>query len=362
MFRAIAWAWLPVGLAACVTTYEDVPLDSAAEAAMPVALTQTIPFPSSKAAADQRLLLEVYGGVLERLQAAASERDPTQMEALLATYQRTDLPPWLSEVLGGYRALATGLRFQNHAVAKATLVLAPATAAAAPATTAASDTTPSAVLPEPPIGEPLCCVLRLPAPAMPVQLGGQADEDPTGFVVAITIEDTFVDGSSSSSRRQDSVLLPEPFLLTGDAVLEVPVGIDVPAGGSVKRTVHLRIDLMPGYVHVDGARVPVQRTTVGACALSLWPAGYEAIQQAPLASLQRALQVGDAAHFPHVFLAAQFTRDSEREQVLPLLVDQVRFGRADQAQVAMAALRQVTGQTLPIGDRQAWLAWWQARR
>ena len=47
---------------------------------------------------------------------------------------------------------------------------------------------------------------------------------------------------------------------------------------------------------------------------------------------------------------------------MALLIEQIRFGRQDQALVAMAALQVIAGETLPIGDRQAWLAWWQARR
>ena len=50
---------------------------------------------------------------------------------------------------------------------------------------------------------------------------------------------------------------------------------------------------------------------------------------------------------------------SENEQ---LLIDQVRYGRSDQAQVAMAALRASTGAEIPVGDRDGWLAWWQQRR
>ena len=44
-----------------------------------------------------------------------------------------------------------------------------------------------------------------------------------------------------------------------------------------------------------------------------------------------------------------------------MLIDQVRYGRADQAQVAMAALKRVSGLSLAVGDRDAWLAWWQTK-
>jgi hypothetical protein len=44
------------------------------------------------------------------------------------------------------------------------------------------------------------------------------------------------------------------------------------------------------------------------------------------------------------------------------LIELLRFGRPDQATVAMSALRLLTGENLSLADREAWLAWWQARR
>ena len=52
---------------------------------------------------------------------------------------------------------------------------------------------------------------------------------------------------------------------------------------------------------------------------------------------------------------------AQQREACALLVDQVRFGRADQAQVAMAALQNVNGLSIAVGDRDAWLDWWQAR-
>ena len=70
----------------------------------------------------------------------------------------------------------------------------------------------------------------------------------------------------------------------------------------------------------------------------------------------------DARNFACAYLAAVFVPSHERTAVIELLIEQVRFGRDDQAQVAMAALAAVTGAELAVGDRDAWLAWWQARR
>jgi len=60
-----------------------------AEAAMvPVAL----PFPENDATPDERLLFEFYGRIFERMQEAVADRDPAQLDALLASYDRPRLP------------------------------------------------------------------------------------------------------------------------------------------------------------------------------------------------------------------------------------------------------------------------------
>lgn len=335
-----------VGFAACVTTYEDAPV-VVAERTRPKLVPLAIPFPTRSASDEDRVAMELYGGVIERLQAAAKDRDAPQIEALLAAYERPGLPTWLRSVLDGYRALAVGIRFQQHVVGHATLAPEPAVAGAAA---------------EPPIGAPVRFLLSLPAQSSPVVLGGRDDEDPIGFAVAVTIEDTFVDGSTRTSKTQDTVWLPARLDLAGDRTLRLPIGLEIPGADAVQRVVHVRLDMLPGYVRVDGTRAPVHRKTIGAVVMTQWPAGHEAIAKAPLPALRTALQIGDAAHFRHVYLAAHFANAVEREEMLPLLIDQVRCGRPEMAQVATAALREATGERLPLGDRQAWLAWWQARR
>jgi hypothetical protein len=86
------------------------------------------------------------------------------------------------------------------------------------------------------------------------------------------------------------------------------------------------------------------------------------VRAQPLATLRAAIQRGDAEHFAHVRLAAEFAPDAERPRVQELLIDQVRLGRPDQALVAMATLRATGAADIAIGDRERWLAWWQARR
>ncbi|HEX6811849.1 MAG TPA: hypothetical protein VF384_09530 [Planctomycetota bacterium] len=344
---------LLVTLCGCVTTYEDAPLPQPVRDPVPLAVPFAIPLPKVPGGADQ-VLVAFYAGIMQRMRQAARDRDVAHLEFLLEGYDRRDLPPFLQEQLRGYRAVAKGLRFENHAIEHASLSLVPgpgaAVAGAAPAPAV------------PPCGEALRFELVLPPGAATFVLGGREDADPIGFSVTVTIDDIYVDGSSRSSRTEDFIRLPATFTLAGDQELRLPLAIDAEAGGSLQRTVHMRVDLWPGYVTVDGVRAPIQRTAIGACTLTQWPKGYEALQQAPLQALENALRTFDESRFAVVFLASALTRGQDREKAMELLIEKVRFARADRAQVAMAALRAISGQTWAVGDREAWLAWWQARR
>jgi len=347
-------------LGACVTTYEDAPLFENQLDRPEFAVAQTIPL-GTPATEDQRAMLELYDGVLRRLHEAAAERDLDGMLAVLDSYERDKLPPIIRDRLAGYRSLAHGLAFQKHAFRNASLQVVAGQNGAAPAAPSPPGTATTEAK-KPALGEPLRIELALPASGEPVRLGGRDDDDPIGFQIAITVEDSYVDGGSREQKDHAIHWLPATIDLSGSAVLRLPIALDIPAGDAVQRTVHLRIDLMPGYITAARRRAPVQRTTVAALSLTQWPAGHEVIVEKPLATLREALRLGDAAHFRHVYLGAVFTTGADRETALGLLIDRVRLGSQPQAMVAMAALRAITDTNLTIGDREAWLVWWQMRR
>jgi hypothetical protein len=288
--------------------------------------------------------------VLLRMQEAQQERDLSQLETLLASYERPDLPPRIQEHLAGYRAVAIGLRFLDSAPRQSKLLLAP---------TAAGGERPSA---PPPLGEPLRLELQLAAGVEPARLGGRDAEDPVRFAVAVTVDDSFVDGGSRSASTTEFVWLPADFDLTGSSVLTLPIAVDLGGGDAVRRTVLVRVDLMPGYATVAERRVPIRRTRLAAASFTQWPKGYEALAKAPLAELKAALRRFEPSQFARAWLAALQIGSEERPQAIALLIEQVRFGGPEQAQVAMAALRSITGVEVPVGDRDGWLAWWQQRR
>jgi hypothetical protein len=344
-------------LGACVTTYEDTPLFGNVNLQRPeFAVLQTIPLGDASASEAERPMLELYNSVLKRLQQAVEERDLPAVEGLLSSYERANLPPALLGQLQGYRSIAHAMAFQRHAAAASTLKL------VAPGGEAVADAPAVELAAPPPIGDPVRFEFALPAPQKPVRLGGREDEDPVGFAVAMTIEDLYVDGGTRKNTNQEFVWIPQTIELKGGVTLRLPIVLDLPALDAVQRTVHIRIDLMPGYIQAGGGRAPLQRTSVAATSFTQWPKGHKAIAKNPLANLREAIRLGDAAHFAHVFLAASFTTGAERDVALALLIDQVRLGSQAQAMVAMATLRSLTGMTESVGDREAWLAWWQLRR
>jgi len=351
--RALARVGALCALAGCVTTYEDAPLVQDDLARPEFAVPQTIPIEAASQDPNQLLVAQFYAVVLRQLHEAAEDGDLPQLEALLASHARDDLPPALRDRVRGYRDIARGLRFSREAAQRAAVAL---------GEVPAGEEAPPLEDGLPALGAVLRLELQLPAGAIPVTLGGRDDADPIGFLVAVTIDDSFVEGSTRSSSTNRFLWLPESFVLAGDAVLRLPVEIDLPGATAVRRDVHVRVDLMPGYVMVDGHRAPITQTAIAARTMTQWPVGYGTVAAAPLRELQAALQSFTPKTFPRAFLAAAATRGADRETAIDLLLEQVRFGRADQAQVAMAALRSMTGLSFLVGDRDAWLAWSRDRR
>ena len=338
--------------ASCITVYEDAPLIDAGELEIPeYAVAQTIPLGRPNSSPQEQLLTRFYGSVLERMQEAADDRDTAVLFGLLDAYEKPNLPGWLADRLHGYRALGHGLRFVAHAMTNSRLALVAATDAAA-ATAVAT----------PVIGAPIRFDFTLPGAGTAVILGGRSGDDPVGFSIAITYEDDYVDGGNLRQTRNEIEWLREDYELAGDALLRLPLSLEIDAGKAVRRTIHLRVDLMPGYIRDGEFRAPVSRRTLAALTLTQWPAGYEPIVKRPLATLREALRLGDAKHFPHIYIGAAFTKGPDRDVALGLLIDQIRLGRQELAVVAMATLSALTGADIGVGDREGWLAWWDMRR
>lgn len=379
-------------VAGCVTTYETMPLLGGPDVPAPDVAAVTIPFGTESEGRDA--LGEVYRSVLERMQelVKAKERDLPQLEGLLARYERPGLPPSVAAAMASYRTVAQGwrcldqLRMQAHVEVvgpDGALVLTSSSSASesspeggAPkpwsvtTTTAVAEVPVAAATPKaptmaatmPPIGSSMRFALVATAGVDPIRIGGRSSDDANVFAVVLYIEDHYVDGSSRSWKHEDMVWLPQDCELRGATVLRVPVQLDAPGGESVRRRVRLCFDLLPGFLQAAGVRAPIRRTRLGETTFTQYPQGYDAIQAAPMAQLRAALAAFAPRDFARAWLAAQATTGVERNEAMGLLVDQVRLGRPEQAQVAMAALAEMTDGAVAIGDREAWLAWWQRRR
>jgi hypothetical protein len=358
--------------AGCVTTYS--PIDFVGQASeMPVSQPIAIPIPAAQGG-NNRLLLEFYSGILRRLQDAADDGDVALLDSLVASYDKPNIPASVSQHLAGYRAIGRGIRFRQHAVRKAVLelrlpdgalpdgALPDGALAAEPEAGSVGDVTvaKTVALKVPALGNDLHLHLRLPAMAKAVILGGRKDRNPIGFSVSVTVEDEYVDGSTRSFHTDGVVWLPERFELLGDNELLLPIDVGAASGDAVRRNVTVRVD-MRGHVEIDEIRAPIKSTSIAAGSYTQWPAGYEIIAKQPLAALKVGLAAFQSNNFASVYLAALKIPAPQQHEACALLMDQVRFGRDDQAQVAMAALQNVSGLSIAVGDRDAWLGWWQAR-
>jgi hypothetical protein len=330
------WAAALALLGGCVA----LPADEAdlAQDARPIVVS----LPGASAGGEDRAVHEYYRGLLRRLHEAYSDADLPLLRRLLAGGARERAPEWARDRLDGFAALTQGLAFELHCRERATLV--------------APETIPA-------VGQPVQFRLLVPpGPGPGWVLGGEGDRNPASFRARFLVEDDFVDGSTRSHDSDTTLRMPRPVRLVSPEELMLPLELDLGEDGAVRRSVLAEIELLPGHVAVDGVQGPVRRTLLGRSRIVQYPAGHEAVRERPMDTLREAMRRGDPEHFRHVWLAAVFAPSSEHEAVLEALIGWVRIGRPDQQRVAMAALKVVTAAAPTVGDRESWLAWWQARR
>jgi len=348
--------------AGCVVTYSPVDLVNQSSE-LPESQPIAIAIPEAQGSSS-RLLLDFYSGILRRLQDAADDGDVALLDSLVASYDRPNIPASISQHIAGYRAIGRGIRFSQHVLRTAVLELRVPEASESDelrADTAIVDGHDSVAAPKvPALGEDLQLRLRLPAMTNAVMIGGRDSLNRIGFSVSVTVEDEYADGSLRSLHTDGAVWLSERFELVGDKELLLPIDVGAAVDDAVRRNVTVRVE-MRGHVEIDGVRAPVKSAGIAAESYVQWPVGFDVIAQQPMAALKLALASFQPKNFASVYLAAWKIPVAQQREACALLVDQVRFGRADQAQVAMAALQNVTGLSIAVGDRDAWLDWWQAR-
>lgn len=330
---------------ACVTTEFD---DDPVATAVPVVLE-----PIAAPAGTDQTLVQFYESLLAQMLEAHQDRDLPRLRTLLEGVAPLAQPDWVAPRIAGFDALSCGLQFELATEQKGRLSEVEPVAAA----------DGIAPLPRTSIGSELVYEFELPAPpGGPWRLGAVGEPDPVAFQVALVVREHFLDGTEKKLEDADVIRLDRAIELA-DEPLRLPVRIDLGASECVRREVELSVQLLPGYVRRGDLRAPVRTTLVASGRALQWPPGHEVIRTAPLRTLQNAQRLGDRAHFKHVRLAAEFAPPTERPEVERALMEWVRLGRPDQALVAMAALRAITERGAPVvGDRDAWLSWWESRR
>lgn len=348
---------LLAALGSCVTTSLD---DDAPAEARPVVVSD-----AGAPAGSDPALVEFYRSILQQIGEAHRARDYERMRSLVDAYLLDVAPDWAAERLAGFRDLSFGLQFEQHAAEEAVLAQVAVPREGAGGDMAVAEGAASApALPADTIGAPLDFELRLTAPSEGAwRLGASDDRDPVAFRFTISIRERFVDGSSRKVEDAEVVRLDRGVDLSSQP-LALPVRFDLGPSACVRRDVELFVELLPGYVERDGARAPVRQTWLAKARVTQWPRGHAALRQDPLAALRRAMERGDRDHFLHVRVAAEFAGEKSLSEVERMLMDWVRLGAPDQATVAMAALKDLdrTASAPKVGDRDAWLSWWESRR
>lgn len=320
-------------LCSCVTTVvEDAPPTMPSQQRVEIPLPSVVPSTLSVDA--------YYESVVGQMQQAVAERDIAHLQALLAAHDDARAPAWARARMLDFRDLIRVLEFEERLPQFAAIELQPGEHA---------------------LGAELgfaVTVQRWQGAA--VELGAEGSTFPANVLVSITLVDRDPIGSRSE-RRSSRILAPADTVRLHEAPLHLPFRLLEGHGGAAERTVSIRAELLPGRLSIDGVGVPNRRVLLGQYEQVFYPAGVAPIQEKPLQTLRNALALGDAAHFPHVFLAASFMPEVDRPAAAALLIERLRLGRADQARSAMAALQVLTGESLSVDDRESWLRWWQSR-
>lgn len=337
--RSPSAALFALTVAGCVVV-DERPSAPAPIAAVPVA----IPFADAQHQAQP--VDAYYDSVLTQMQQAWLQNDASRLSLLLQTHERPDAPDWARDRVASFRRVLEVMGFEALVHDHGQLDL--------PA-------------PLPALGERLALTVRLgPMPSVAVSLPGGNDPLRARFVLLLQLIDLDSFGTQMENAVTRVVDLPQNIDFAAGEAVRVPVEIDVPAQNSVLRRVLIDVFLMPGHVELQGARLPNRRVRCARAEVELLPHGHDRIAAQPLAALQAALRLGDAAHFPHVFLAARAIGRSasagERELALAALIDRIRLGQEGQMRNAMAALAQILPDAAATcHDREQWLQWWSGR-
>ncbi len=280
-----------------------------------------------------------YQGVLKQMHDAASGRDAQQLRQLIEVHRREAAPEWFKRRVADFEMHLPALEFEVHVAENSSLrLLDQAT----------------------PLGAPLNFLFTIPPQDQrQVSLLAGGDLDSARFLATISIEEFDCYGSSSVWRSSRLLELPQRLDLSMGKILGLPIALPAIASEGAYLRVSISVDWMPGYLRIDRQRLANGRVQCARLEALVFPQGVESIRRAPLTTLRSALQLGDAEHFNHVYLAALFMPADLRSEAQGMLIQELRLARADLARVCMSALALGAEADLSVDDRLGWLRWWQ---
>lgn len=327
--RGFAACLLATGLAGCVTTILEPQHD-------PTPLAQgAVVIPLAPGGEGSGPIDEFYRDIVMQMREAAAERNRERLADLLELHDRADLPQWVQPQIARHRLTLLAIDFERHVTRQGAFALAD----------------------EPvPLGAPLDVTFRVPprgGDGTRVGIGG------AGFALHVRFElrDTDVFGSVTRRSGSDVLRLRDPFDLAVQE-LSLPIRIVAPADAAVVRQLDLVAELLPGEAELSGTRVPYQRVLCQSFTRILYPDGVAPIRNEPMKTLRAALALGDAAHWPHLYLACTFLGPDERDDATALLMRLVQLAEPGTRRVAIAGLRVLHPDGPGLDDREGWLRWW----
>lgn len=171
-------------------------------------------------------------------------------------------------------------------------------------------------------------------------------------------------GGHESLRRHRSFRLLDEVALESDQSHFLRSELPLVMEGDPGALWQVRVDarLRCGGARLGEMSLPLHRVEYRAAQLFAFPPGWQELQAAPLASLQRALASPEPVLDRHVLIAAALLQGEDRYRGLDALLDSLtRPASAARALTATAALQWLT--QLPLGPNpDDWIRWRETRR
>lgn len=325
-----------LAVSACVTT----PLEEPPPEAQTVDLQAVvIPF-AEGSSGDSTPADQYYSSILNQMQEALAERDLVRLSSLLAGKTRSNAPEWARVRIERFKTAELGLQFEAHAAKHSRI---------------------DVVQLGRTIGQPVDFIFQLDTPPNHDVMLEDTRRSGLRFQATLSVGDYDAYGGRTRRTASRTLRLVKPLTRHMEHPSEATFRAPADPTSAVMRELIVVVELLPGTVQIDNQLAPIQRMKLAERREVLYPTGYEVIRDQPMKTLRGAIALGDPKHFPHQFLAAHFMPEEKRDQAIELLIQNVRLGNRAQARVAMAGLAVLTGEDIPVGDRDAWLSWWQGR-